>query len=85
MRHTEPGPEEDIAGTGDDAEHRRTPQQPAGGDYHLAAHAVVTAALLAAALALAISLLFTGTSSPRCTTGARTPTCIWCAHHRRPS
>lgn len=58
MAPTEPGPNEGSAVTGDGAENPQPLPQPGCGYWRLVAHAVVTVALLAAVLTLAISLLF---------------------------
>ncbi|GAA2415811.1 hypothetical protein [Mycolicibacterium llatzerense] len=58
--HTDRGTNKGIAVTGDGVENPPPPPQPGCGYWRLVAHAVVTVALLAAVLALAISLLFMG-------------------------
>lgn len=59
----------DVRHGGEASEFLRPPQPPVCGDSHLAAHAIVTAVLMAAALALAVSLLFGGDAPPRCAIG----------------
>ncbi len=55
---TDRGTNKGSAVTGDGAENPTLPPQPGCGYWRLVAHAMVTVALLAAVLALAISLLF---------------------------
>lgn len=76
------GLNEDVSRAGEDSEFLRAPQPPVCGDSHLAAHAIVTAVLMAAALALAASLLFGG---PAKTASGQACRCCAVAGHASPA